>query len=104
MIRHVAGRIDARHVGFAVFVHDDSVADFDAAAGGEVDDRFDAGSDDREIALHPTAALREDSLDAVPSLDPGHDVVEQGLDPLLLVDGGYDLPDLLAEDAKERCR
>ena len=69
VIGHVAGGIDAWDVGFAVLVHEDPIADLQAAAGREVDDRFDADPDNREITIDPTTAFRDDALDAPLSLE-----------------------------------
>ncbi len=100
VIGHVAGGIDARDIGCTILIHQDPVADLHAAAAGEVDDGFDPHSDDCEITIDPTTALRDDPLDPSLPFEAGHDIVEERFDAVLVVNSGNDLPHLLAEHAE----
>ena len=60
--------------------------------GGEVDDRFNADPDNREITIDPTTAFRDDPLDARVSLKARDDIVEERFDAVLVVDADMTSP------------
>ena len=100
----VAGSVDAFDRRTAVLVDQNPVVDPDAAFGKEIDNRFNADTDDSEIALEASPTLRDHTLDSTVSLKPQHEVIEDRVDTVLAMNHRNDGSHVLAKHPKQWCR
>src|SRR5581483_6137662 len=100
----IAGGVDARSIGLAVLVDDDTVASFDAGGLDQADVRLDADADDHEIALKDAAVAADDPPHARVALEAVDGLVEAQVDAVLAMDIGVDVAQVLAQRAAHRHR
>jgi hypothetical protein len=101
VISDVAGRIDAFDSRTAILVHEDPVLGLDTAVSDDVNGGLDPHADNGEIALDAATAFGKDAFDASRSLEPRRNILEHGVDAVVSVNGGHDLADLFPEYAEQ---